>query len=114
MNKIAPDDQQFPEQGMTFIEFVQYVIPDLSDEEADQVLWECTPFPLAMGRDDLQPRLEAIRDRLADGDTLDDIIDEIYDDMCEDEEAGAGLRQALRDYRPPKRRPVTDVESPLL
>lgn len=58
----------FPEQGMTFLEFAQSVIPGLSDEEADWVLWERTQFPLALGRDDLLPFLVAERDRRAGGD----------------------------------------------
>lgn len=57
----------FPEQGMTFVEFAQRIIPVLSDEEADWVLWERTPFPLARGRDDLLPFLVAERDRRAGG-----------------------------------------------
>lgn len=57
--------EAFPEQGMTFRQFAQHVIPDLSDEEADFVLWERTPFPLVQGRDDLLPFLRAERDRRA-------------------------------------------------
>lgn len=54
----------FFEQGMTFLEYVQYVIPGLSDADADHVLWERTPFPLVQGRDDLMPYLLAERERL--------------------------------------------------
>jgi hypothetical protein len=54
---------EFPEKGMTFIQFTQHVIPGLSDEAADEVLWERTPFPLVQGRDDLMPYLVAERDR---------------------------------------------------
>lgn len=57
-------DREFFEQGMTFIEFVQYVIPGLSDDDASWVLWEWTPFPLVMGRDDLMPYLLARREEL--------------------------------------------------
>lgn len=56
-------EHAFPEQGMTFLQFAQSVIPGLSDEEADWVLWERTPFPLVRGRDDLLPFLVAERDR---------------------------------------------------
>ncbi len=51
----------FAEKGMTFIEFVQYVIPGLSDDDASWVLWEWTPFPLIQGRDDLMPYLLRLR-----------------------------------------------------
>lgn len=55
----------FPEQGMTFVEFVQHVIPDVSDVEADYILWNETPFPFAKGRDDLMPYLIKARDQRA-------------------------------------------------
>jgi hypothetical protein len=60
------EKKAFPEQGMTFIQFAQSVIPGLTDQEADWVLWECTPFPVARGRDDLMPYLVAERDRRAE------------------------------------------------
>ncbi len=47
----------FAEKGMTFVEFVQLVIPGLSDDDASWVLWEWTPFPLVQRRDDLMPYL---------------------------------------------------------
>lgn len=62
MSAESPD---FPEKGMTFIQFAQSVIPGLSDCDADYVLWEYTPFPLVQGRDDLMPYLVAERDRRA-------------------------------------------------
>lgn len=60
---VSADD--FPEKGMTFIPFVQSVIPGISDADAEYVLWERTPFPLVKGRDDLLPYLVAERKRLA-------------------------------------------------
>lgn len=81
MNKPAPGDQQFPEQGMTFVEFVQSVIPGVSDAEADHLLWELTPFPMVSGRDDLLPRLEAIRNELATGATLAQFTDRAHEQL---------------------------------
>lgn len=60
----------FPEQGITFRQFAQMVVPGLSDDEADWVLWERTPFPLVQGRDDLMPYLLAERDLRAALDRL--------------------------------------------
>jgi hypothetical protein len=56
----------FPEKGMTFTQFAQHVIPGLSDADADYVLWNETPFPLAQGRDDLLPYLERARDNITE------------------------------------------------
>lgn len=78
MNKLAPDDRQFPEQGMTFVEFVQSVIPGLSEPDVDFILWELTPFPMASGVNDLRPFLEKIRDQLAAGVDLRRQADLVY------------------------------------
>lgn len=62
----AGDEQLRPifcEQGMSFIEFVQDVIPGLDEAEADHALWERTPFPMVRGRDDLLPHLITERQR---------------------------------------------------
>lgn len=63
---MSDDDGQlrprFREDGMSFVEFVQDVIPGLSDADAEAVLWELTPFPCVQGRDDLMPHLIEVRD----------------------------------------------------
>ena len=54
----------FREQGMTYRALVRDVLADanLSDVDADAILWELTPFPLVQGRDDLMPYLLEVRD----------------------------------------------------
>jgi hypothetical protein len=114
-------EPEFPEQGMSFIEFVQHIIPDLTHEEAREVLWECTPFPLAQGRDDLLPHLVAVRDQLISGMSLGEVQAQIYRKM--DEEMAlvaaedAEPRTITQDWDLPehvKSRPTVDVETDLL
>lgn len=84
MTAVKVGDREFPEQGMSFREFIQHVIPGLDDNEAHQVLWECTPFPLAQGRDDLMPYIVAVRERLAAGQTLEEVLEEISEEISEE------------------------------
>lgn len=40
---------------MTYAEWVHSLVPGLTDDEVDYVLWEWTPFPLLMRVDELEP-----------------------------------------------------------
>lgn len=109
-NRVAADDQRFPRRGMTYIEWVQSFIPGLTNEEANRLLWGCTPFPLATGYDDLLPYLTAIRDEMRTGTTLDEIIAENYRRM--DEEMAADLLSAESQIEDPPRTVTGDWDLP--
>lgn len=123
MDKIA-SDEQFPGQGMSFTAWVQSIIPELDDKDADRVLWECTPFPLSTGYKEFLSPVEEVRDQLASGMTLDEVLDELYRRMDEEMELYESARQlqervrtVTKDWDLPKRvkiRPIVDVETDLL
>ena len=52
---------------MNYKEFAQSVIPGISEDTADWILWEHTPFPLVMGQWDLLPFLCQMRDLITAG-----------------------------------------------
>lgn len=47
------DSRTYLRLGITPIEVVRLRWPNISDEDADYVLWEMTPFPLVRGLHDL-------------------------------------------------------------
>lgn len=101
---------EFPGQGLSYIAWVQTFIPALTDDEANRLLWECTPFPLATGYEDLLPYLTAIRDEMATGTTLDEIIAENYRRM--DEEMAADLASIESQIEHPPRTVTGDWDLP--
>jgi hypothetical protein len=124
LNRTAPDDQQFPGQGLTYTEWVQSIIPQLSEKDADRVLWECTAFPMVQGYNELLPKVEAVRDQINGGMTLQEVIDEVYRKIDEEiarrdlEDSYRTLQDTVRSfterYDLPARvrtRKITDVET---
>jgi hypothetical protein len=55
--------------GATYRDIPRLAWPDLTDQEADRVLWECTPFPLVDGVHDLADAVAAAFLRYGDDPT---------------------------------------------
>lgn len=88
------------ESSFSFRDYVRLVLesPDLTDAEADHVLWELTPFPMVQGAIDLAPYLARVRAERAKAEALREAADFWADDPdAVDDETPADCRNWLRD-----------------